>query len=899
MADQQRKVSLIFEANTNQAKQDINNLFAALQRVQAMPSTLIDPTNIKNASQAALELQGHLQRAVNVDTGKLDLSRFSASLTAANTSLDKYKRTLVDSGPAGENAFKQVMRGINSAETSTIRLTKGMRDFVNTMKNTVKWQFSSSLMHGFMGAVQSAYGYAKALDASLNNIRIVTGQSSEEMARFAIEANRSAQALSTTTTRYAEASLIFYQQGLSDKAVKERTDAVIKMANVTGEAAADVSSYMTAIWNNFDDGSKSIEYYADVITKLGAATAASSEEIAGGLEKFAAIGNTIGLSYEYATAMITTIVDKTRQSEDIVGTALKTILARIQGLNLGETLDDGTNMNKYSEALNKVGINIKTASGEIKSMDTILDELGSKWQTLSKDTQIALAQVVGGVRQYNQIIALMDNWSAFESNVNLAETASGSLDEQFNIQAESWEAARNRVTTAVQGIYDALINEDVFIKLDNLFTHLLNTINGVVKGMGGMMPILSTIGGFLAQKAAKEVPVMLNNAAQNIAILNGKAQNKALGTQQEITASATDLRDLYATSDPKAAAEYETIRRVSAMREKLIANQHKMNSQEIEHYESLIRNEEALGAIYAEHQGILGTIEKENQALKEQAVLKAAEDITEIGESGYTDKDQKEDIKFNGETITVKKGELYDEAYKAAYKKLNTSIENDKKALKDLKKNKSPEEQMKYDRTQARIRQYEKGGLKTQDFWDEVKRMTLENLKAQLKKPATDIVEASAKLGNFKGIQSDIKSLFDSNTFTNAENKTEALKQKFKSLKTALSLVDETEEVKNVKAVIEELGDKADLTEDDINKINAALDNLINKQGEIVGEAQKTFIRAGGSVQNANNLAQSGEERGKLEGRTDRPPEPPEIPDKGIKITERLTEAAGMAMSVY
>jgi hypothetical protein len=33
---------------------------------------------------------------------------------------------------------------------------------------------------------------------------------------------------------------------------------------------------MTAIWNNFDDGSHSLEYYADVITALGANTASSS-----------------------------------------------------------------------------------------------------------------------------------------------------------------------------------------------------------------------------------------------------------------------------------------------------------------------------------------------------------------------------------------------------------------------------------------------------------------------------------------------------------------------------------------------------------------------------------------------------------------------------------------------
>ena len=54
-----------------------------------------------------------------------------------------------------------------------------------------------------------------------------------------------------------------------------------------------------------------------------------------------------------------TVVAETRQSADTVGTAFKTLFARLQGLNLGKTLDDGTTLNKYSEALYKVGIDIK------------------------------------------------------------------------------------------------------------------------------------------------------------------------------------------------------------------------------------------------------------------------------------------------------------------------------------------------------------------------------------------------------------------------------------------------------------------------------------------------------------------------------------------------------------
>jgi TP901 family phage tail tape measure protein len=155
------------------------------------------------------------------------------------------------------------------------------------------------------------------------------------------------------------------------------------MANVAGQSAEVVSEQMTAIWNNFDDGSKSLEHYADVMTALGAATATSTDEIAAGLEKFASIGETVGLSYEYAAAALATITSNTRESADTVGTALKTIFARMQGLKLGETLEDGVDLNKYSEALSKVGINVIEQNGELKKMDDILDEMGGKWDTLS------------------------------------------------------------------------------------------------------------------------------------------------------------------------------------------------------------------------------------------------------------------------------------------------------------------------------------------------------------------------------------------------------------------------------------------------------------------------------------------------------------------------------------
>mgnify|MGYP003463319991 CR=1 FL=1 len=108
-----------------------------------------------------------------------------------------------------------------------------------------------------------------------------------------------------------------------------------------------------------------------------------------------------------------TVTATTRESADSVGTSFRTLFSRLQGLSLGKTLEDGTTLNKYSKALDTIGVRIKETNGEMKAMDTILDEIGAKWKTLSKDTQIGLAQSVGGARQYASFMALMDNWDYF------------------------------------------------------------------------------------------------------------------------------------------------------------------------------------------------------------------------------------------------------------------------------------------------------------------------------------------------------------------------------------------------------------------------------------------------------------------------------------------------------
>lgn len=520
-----------FEASLQEA---VTSLQALGTKSQVVPT-------LQKASTAALDLAKNLQSAVNTNTGKLDLSVFNKKLEDSGQSLRSYYNQMVQLGPAGTEAFLKVASSITQAELPLRRTNTLMNELWVTMKNTMRWQLTSSVLHGFVGSLEQAYGYSKNLDRSLNEIRIVSEKSAEDMARFAEQANKAAKALSTTTTNYTDASLIYYQQGLTDQEVLDRIETTIKMANVAGTTAETASQQLTAIWNNFYDGSQSLEHYADVMVKLGAATASSSDEISEGIEKFAAVANTVGLSYEYAASALATVTAQTRESASIVGTAFRTLFSRIQGLNQGETLDDGTTLNKYSQALATVGVQIKDTNGELKGMDEILNDLGGKWDGLARDQKIALAETVAGVRQWTQLIALMDNWDFFKENLAMAQDADGALEQQAEIYAESWEAARDRTKAAAEDIYDSLINPDFYIKVDDLITPLLSGTADVIDAMGGMNGVLAASVLLINKVYGDKIAESLRESAVQIGFLTNQEQARARALQQQAAILAQSI----------------------------------------------------------------------------------------------------------------------------------------------------------------------------------------------------------------------------------------------------------------------------------------------------------------------------------------------------------------------
>ena len=541
--------TISFNADTEKVKKQLQSLQNQINSLTMQGSKqLFQTPDFSNAINDISKLNVVLKNSID-ESGKLNLSNFSKQLNTAGLNAEKLRNSMVDMGPAGQKAFYALTDAVLGAEVPLKRTNTLLNKFSQTLVNTAKWQISSNIMHGLQSGLQQAYGYAQNLNKSLNEIRIVTGYSTDQMADFAKNANNAAKSLRASTLAYTDAALIYYQQGLTGREITERTNATIKLSNVTGDTVETVSNQLTAVWNNFADGSKNLEYYVDVMTALGAATASSTDEIATGLEKFAAVAETTGLSYEYATSALATVTATTRQSAEVVGTAFKTLFARIQDLELGKTLEDGTSLGSYSQALATVGVNIKEQNGELKEMDQILDEMGSKWATLGKAEQVSLAQTVAGTRQYTQLIALMDNWDFFRQNVNTARGSAGTLEAQAQIYAESWEAANKKVKASAEEIYSSLINDKFFIKLTNFFGDVLNVLDNIIDGVGGLKGVLTIVSAILMKTFSKQMTDNFNAFGRNMVLAgqglkNGKTfGEKIKGGWQGITGETALRQD--------------------------------------------------------------------------------------------------------------------------------------------------------------------------------------------------------------------------------------------------------------------------------------------------------------------------------------------------------------------
>ena len=487
----------------------------SMQLDQMQGKQLFSPKEVYAAQRQIKQLGDALSSSLNSQTGLLDLNKFQKQL--GNLSLAQLEQSMSKVGVTGQQAFGNMIGQIGRMDTSFKSISSFADKIFNTMGNTVRWGITASIFQTIQNSLYRAVDYVQELDTSLNNIRIVTSASNEDMRNFALYANEAAQAIGASTTSFTDAAQLYAQNGFNEEDYTRLAEITTKVANVTQQNTTDVSEQITALMEGYHMSIDQVEDSLGGMAVVAAASAADLEELATAEQKVASTANSLGVSHEQLTAQIGTIVSVTRQAPESVGNAMRTLYARIADLQMGETLEDGTTLGNLSGTLADIGINVTDAEGNLRNLGDVLEDLQDKWGDLSNAQQIALGTKLAGKYQLNPFMALMENADMYQEQLEMMQTSGGALEEQQSIYMDSLAAKLQQLSTASEGVINHLFNPDDIKPAIESLTNLLDLITQLIDALGGAGPIITGIGSTLTRVFSNQLGQAVNNFSTNIA----------------------------------------------------------------------------------------------------------------------------------------------------------------------------------------------------------------------------------------------------------------------------------------------------------------------------------------------------------------------------------------------
>jgi hypothetical protein len=69
--------------------------------------------------------------------------KLNQELKSSGKTLQDYASSLTAIGPTGEQAFLRLAQAVSHAEVPVVKTNKVIKDFLQTLANTAKWQIAS------------------------------------------------------------------------------------------------------------------------------------------------------------------------------------------------------------------------------------------------------------------------------------------------------------------------------------------------------------------------------------------------------------------------------------------------------------------------------------------------------------------------------------------------------------------------------------------------------------------------------------------------------------------------------------------------------------------------------------------------------------------------------------
>lgn len=437
-----------------------SELQAALSDVELPVDIKVDADSLTDEIRAAVNSITDLEVDLHVNT---------------NAVRDEVDNTVNTSGitiPMGQenipnlSACQQMLNNINAAgargQSVFQRLGSSMKEAFSVFTMADMLQDG---IYEIIDAGKQGLETVKEFNDLKTDLAMATGEGKTYVNDLMKSYNDLGQELGAITSDVASSADSWLRQGRTMAETNQLIQDSMVLSKDAQMDSEQASKVLTATLNGFQMSADQAGHINDVLTSIDLQSASDAGGIGEALSRTASMANNAGVSLEKTAAMIATIKDVTQQSDETIGTSVKSILSRMNNIKVGKFVDDetGESLNDVEKVLGKVGISMRDVNGQFQDSEITIDSIAEKWDTFDKNTQKAISTAVAGTRQINSFISVMDNWDKVQSLTDAAFNSDGTAQKKFEENyMTSLEAKTNALKASMENLATTVVSDDMY-----------------------------------------------------------------------------------------------------------------------------------------------------------------------------------------------------------------------------------------------------------------------------------------------------------------------------------------------------------------------------------------------------------------------------------------------------
>jgi TP901 family phage tail tape measure protein len=471
------QAELEYQSKVLQIQRDTN------QELEKKKGTLNQLQSAESSMAAMAEVQRDKQLEAMKNSKGTD-----ASVNALLGERKKLNETIVQSIKFGQdyNAIKAKSADAEKRESKAIKGTSNSiaEKSIKTLGLNLVYQQLRKLLFGSIRTVRE-------LDKALTDAAVVTGMTREQTWGLIGSYQELAKKTGLATSEIAGVVTQFLRQGRSLGDAMQLAEVAAKSAKVAGISAKEAVDFLTSAVNGFGLSANQAEDIADKFAAIAAKSATSFEELAKAMSKVSPTAKSAGVSVDFMMGVIAKGIETTREAPENIGTAFKTIFARMREVtDLGKSMEDGMNLNRVEKALLSVGVPLRNVSGQFRNLEHVLTDVGEKWDTLTSVEQAYLATALAGSRQQPRLLAIFNDFARTKELIQISSEATGGLQLQHMQYMTGMEASLSRLKTAWEGFITSIVSADIVVFFFEILQGAVEGVTTVIQAIGPSMSIM-------------------------------------------------------------------------------------------------------------------------------------------------------------------------------------------------------------------------------------------------------------------------------------------------------------------------------------------------------------------------------------------------------------------------